>query len=138
MATKKKTEQTVDVEFQEIMTAEEKELPQQAPVNPTIEFKYTASDPEAVSKWATFIDEDGIKILVDIRSIKRVEEIPHSEIQELFSEEELAEQPLWNKALSISFYDEQEPDPEDAGFYYGKSFDELKELLESYERGIKR
>jgi hypothetical protein len=157
MATKKKTPQPVEVEFHEIMNTEPTQIESNQPVEIQfddlekkpggyqivdpydIKFKYeTKKEEDFVSKWAKFIDEDGTKILLDLRSIKRIEEVPEAEISEMFNKEELEEQPLWNKALSIYFYDEEEPDPEEVGFYYGKSFDELKDLLERYERSIKR
>lgn len=158
MATKKKAPQPVDVEFQEIMEVqqapvenketndlsldESKSVPSHFLVNSTInesiKFEYKNPEEVFVSKYANFINEDGLKILVDLRSVKRVEEVPHSEIAELFSPEELEEQPLWNHALLISFYDEEEQDPDEVGYYYGKSFDELQELMTKYERSIKR
>jgi len=141
MATKKKTQNPIDVEFVELMTEstietqatettdtasnEEGEVysPGTTQAERNIEFH-----PEQIknsTQWVEFIDEDNYRLLIDLHKIEAIEELADGFQDELFTKEELVEQPLWAKGVIVHF-NIQNDEPI---VMYGHDYDDIKELL---------
>lgn len=88
----------------------------------------TISEPtESVSKWLEFFDEDGLKVAIDITTIRAIEDVSEEEYDDF---EFLQEAPELKKGVLMSFNFESDEDK----YLFGYSFMELITILRNYER----
>jgi len=144
MTTKKKNPNPIDVEFVELMSEQSGETPVTAPDVPasteepnelkiewspgvTNEERNKEFEPDLTksTQWVEFIDEDNYRLLIDLHKIEAIEELADGFQDELFTKEELIEQPLWEKGVIVHF-NIQNDEPI---VMYGHDYDDIKELL---------
>jgi hypothetical protein len=82
---------------------------------------------ENMSKWLEFFDEDGLKVAIDITTIRAIEDVSEEEYEDF---EFLQEAPLLKKGVLMSFNFESDEDK----YLFGYGFMELMTILRNYER----
>jgi len=82
---------------------------------------------ENMSKWLEFFDEDGLKVAIDITTIRAIEDVSEEEYDDF---EFLQENKELRKGVILSFNFESDEDK----YLFGHSFMELISILREYER----
>lgn len=82
---------------------------------------------ESISKWLEFYDEEGLKVCIDITTIRAIEDVSEEEYDDF---ELIQENSELRKGVILSFNFESDEDR----YLFGISYVDLISILRNYER----